>query len=463
MAADERDTRARDRIGHVLNDKWTLESLLGMGGMAAVYGARHRNGARAAVKVLHPDIARIPELRQRFLREGYAANKVEHPGAVKVQDDDVVTSGPDQDAAFLVMELLEGTSLEERIRKGPPIDERELLSLLRALLDVLEVAHAAGVVHRDLKPENVFLLKPAEGADPAKPKVKILDFGLARLSEGRHTIAGLAIGTPSYMPPEQAAGRVVEIDHRADLFALGATAFRILAGRTVHPAPGPMEIVLKMAKEPAPALRSVAPKVSAGVAAVVDRALAFCKEDRFADAAEMRAAVDEALADLDRGAAERSIELSLTGADVVIASTRSAPPPAGELAAFVARPTVLASAPPRPAAPAGEPSGVDSILQRLDLAPRPLRQRWRIMVVGVGAWAAIGVGLALEPARAPTESEAKLPLGWTPAPPPSTGPSASALRGRGRGRGGEIDLPVGSSSAGPRPSPRPLATTSVKH
>ncbi len=446
VAADERDTRAHGRLGSVLNEKWTLETLLGMGGMAAVYAARHRNGARAAVKVLHPDIARIPELRQRFLREGYAANRVEHPGAVKVLDDDVVADGPDAEAAFLVMELLEGVSLEERIRNGPPIGERELLVLLRALLDVLEVAHAAGVVHRDLKPENIFLLRPAEGADPDKPKVKILDFGLARMSEGRQTIAGLAIGTPSYMPPEQAAGRVVEIDHRADLFALGATAFRIRAGRTVHPASNPLEIVLKMAKEPAPPLASVTKGVSPVVAAVVDRALAFEKVNRWADAAAMRAAVDDAIVALD---ADRPVELSLTGADVVIPSGRSAPPPPGEMAAFVARPTVLASAPPRKKEKGKggepEPEGMDSILQRLDLAPRPLRKRWRIMLVGAGAWAAIGVAVALEPEGAPVASEAKL----TGAVPTASATASASTRPRGS-----------SSSSG---SGRPRSVPSAKH
>jgi serine/threonine-protein kinase len=92
----------------VLDGKWTLERLLGSGGMAAVYGARHRNGARAAVKILHRDLSRHQEVRERFLREGYAANRVEHPGAVKVLDDDVIADGPDAGTAYLVMELLEG-------------------------------------------------------------------------------------------------------------------------------------------------------------------------------------------------------------------------------------------------------------------------------------------------------------------------------------------------------------------
>ena len=293
---DDPDERAHERVGSVLNDKWTLERLIGIGGMAAVYAGLHRNGARAAIKVLHPSYARRSDVRERFIREGYAANRVNHSGVVKVLDDDIIEGGPDDGGAFLVMELLEGQSVEDRIERGPPITERELLAILRAVLDVLNSAHKAGVVHRDLKPENLFLARDPDKPD-APQKIKILDFGLARVAEGGggKTMVGLAIGTPSYMPPEQASGRVFEIDGRSDLFALGATSFRVLAGRTVHPAEDALAICARMAKEPAPKLRSVAPQVSAETAAVIDRALEFAREDRWPDAATMRAAVDDAI------------------------------------------------------------------------------------------------------------------------------------------------------------------------
>jgi serine/threonine-protein kinase len=293
--SEDPDELSQQRVGTVLNDKWTLERLVGIGGMAAVYAGLHRNGARAAIKVLHPSYARRPEIRERFLREGYAANRVNHSGVVKVLDDDIIESGPDEGGAFLVMELLEGQSVEDRLEKGPPIAERELLAIMRAVLDVLDAAHKAGVVHRDLKPENLFLAHDPEKPD-AKPRIKILDFGLARLAEGSNkTMAGVAIGTPSYMPPEQAAGRVFEVDHRSDLFALGASCFRILAGRTVHPADGALAICARMAKEPAPKLRSVAPNVSEETANVIDKALEFKREDRWQDAASMRDAAKDAI------------------------------------------------------------------------------------------------------------------------------------------------------------------------
>ena len=270
--------RAALRVGSVLDEKWTLEQLLGVGGMGAVYAARHRNGARAAVKVLHPALTSIDEVRERFLREGYAANRVDHRGAVQVLDDDVVKDGPDAGAAYLVMELLEGESLQERARRAPALTDLELLEVMEAVLDVLAAAHARGVVHRDLKPENVFL---ATDAEREGVRVKVLDFGLARIAEASPmTSAGMAVGTPSFMSPEQASGRNDEIDGRTDVFALGATLFRIVTGRRVHEADNMVELVSLMASEPAPPLRTVKPDAAEALAGVVDRALFFEREDR---------------------------------------------------------------------------------------------------------------------------------------------------------------------------------------
>jgi serine/threonine-protein kinase len=260
--------------------------------MGAVYAARHRNGARAAVKILHPELARMPDVRERFLREGYAANRVEHRGVVQVLDDDVVKSGPDEGSAYLVMELLEGESLQERVLRRPKLTERDLLEIMDAVLDVLAAAHEHGVIHRDLKPENIFLAK-----DPEREgvRVKVLDFGLARIAETSSvTNAGMAVGTPSFMSPEQAAGRSDEIDGRTDVFALGATIFRIVTGRRIHDADNMVQLVILMATTPAPPLKSVAPNVSDAFAKVVDRALTFERNDR-PDANAMRAIVREAL------------------------------------------------------------------------------------------------------------------------------------------------------------------------
>jgi len=297
---DELTDRASVRVGRVLDEKWRLERLLGVGGMAAVYAAKHRNGARAAVKILHPELSREAEVRTRFLQEGYAANKVEHPGAVRVLDDDVVSGGDDDGAAYIVMELLEGESLLDRARRNAaPLPEPEVLAIAEGVLDVLVAAHAHGIVHRDLKPENLFLVRPSNPPPALGPtdgivreppvRVKVLDFGIARIADGGgRTRVGTALGTPSYMAPEQAKGRRDEIDGRTDLFALGATMFRILTGRRVHDADTAPEILAKMATLPAPTVRNIAPEVSVDLAHIIDRALRFKREDRYPDATAMR-------------------------------------------------------------------------------------------------------------------------------------------------------------------------------
>ncbi|MDB4995605.1 MAG: uncharacterized protein JWM74_3037, partial [Myxococcaceae bacterium] len=142
------------RVGTVVRGKWTIDSLIGTGGMAAVYSATHRNGNRVALKVLHVQLSVDNNLRTRFKREGYVANTVTHPGVVRVLDDDVTEDG----AAFLVMELLEGETAAMRSdRLGGRLPIQDAIAILDGLLDVLSVAHGLGVVHRDIKPENIFL------------------------------------------------------------------------------------------------------------------------------------------------------------------------------------------------------------------------------------------------------------------------------------------------------------------
>ncbi len=164
-----------------------------------------------------------------------------------------------------------------------------------------------------LKPENLFLVRSSEdagaGAAPSGPRVKVLDFGLARLVQGQAiTSYGLALGTPSFMSPEQAAGRIDEIDGRTDLFALAATGFRICTGRRIHEAANPVDLVRKMASLAAPRVRSVRPEVSEACSRVIDRALEFRREDRYESAAAMRADVERAVTELEvRGPTQLAI------------------------------------------------------------------------------------------------------------------------------------------------------------
>jgi serine/threonine-protein kinase len=290
---DAMKRRAEARIGAVLRGKWRIDRLIGVGGMAAVYEGTHRNGKRGAIKLLHLELSMDQEARARFLQEGQVANKVAHPGAVIVLDDDTAEDG----AVFLVMELLEGKSVSSIAETRPHNRLRvgESLRLFDQLLDVLVAAHDKGVVHRDIKPENLFLTNDGT--------LKVLDFGLARVMETKGganmTRMGNAMGTPAFMPPEQALGEWDKVDAQSDLWATGASLFTLITGRLVHEAPTLNQLLLKAMTHPAPPIRSILPALPSDVAEVVDRALAFKKEERWPNAAAMQRAVRKAIATIE--------------------------------------------------------------------------------------------------------------------------------------------------------------------
>jgi eukaryotic-like serine/threonine-protein kinase len=301
-AEDALRQRALGRIGSTLHGKYRIDRLLGVGGMACVFAATHRNGNRVAVKMLHSELTLDEDVRARFLREGYVANRLEHPGAVRVLDDDVAEDG----SVFLVMELLEGEPLEavwERVGRRLPL--QDVLRMGLEALDVLAAAHARRVVHRDIKPDNLFVTR--------EQRIKVLDFGIARLCDdgGSATVTrtGRTMGTPAFMPPEQARGRRQEVDARSDVWALGATLFTLVSGRYVHEAETVEEMLICAATQRATPFASVAPGVPAEVAAVVDRALAYAREDRWDSAGPMHAALAKAYATAF-GAAPPAMRLS---------------------------------------------------------------------------------------------------------------------------------------------------------
>ena len=277
--------RAPARVGQVLRGKWHLDELLAVGGMASVFAATHSNGMRGAVKLLHYELSLDEPSRERFLREGYVANKVAHDGAVRVLDDDICEDG----TVYLVMELLEGMTVDAllRSRKSRTFGLGEALRVADRLLDVLAAAHDKGIVHRDIKPENLFLTSDG--------RLKVLDFGIARLREASAdagtTRAGDLLGTPSFMPPEQALGNADQVDPRSDVWSVGATMFRLLTGRPVHHAESVNRVLLAAMTMPAPPIASVLPTVPPALSTIVDRALAFAQADRWPDARVMRAQV----------------------------------------------------------------------------------------------------------------------------------------------------------------------------
>ena len=332
------EAECRKRVGRELGGKWHIDRLVGFGGMAAVYAATHRNGRNAALKLLHANYAAMPQVRERFLREAYIANKIHHPGVVRIEDDDATAEG----VPFLVMELLEGESLEHTVaRRGGKLPVGEVMRLVERVLDIVEEAHAAGIVHRDLKPENLFMTRDGQ--------VKVLDFGIARLLEGTEgttrTREGLVMGTPAFMAPEQALGRWSAVDARTDLWAIGAIAFSLISGRMVHEAPSGNETLVLAASRPAPSLARVSDAPIA-VVRCIDRALSYDMAKRFDDAATMHGDVLRVLAELGKS--------SLPPGPAALAPSRPAPALAApSIPALEVKPP--RSAPPPSAAPPERP------------------------------------------------------------------------------------------------------------
>jgi len=275
------------RVGQVIKGKWTIESLLGVGGMAAVYAAVHRNSTRAALKILHADFAREKTVVERFLREAYVSNKVGHPATVQVQDDDQTENGE----PYLVMELLEGETVRDAWKKsGRTMPVVRVLQIAERVLDCLVACHAINVIHRDLKPANIYITDIGD--------IKVLDFGVAQMRDAtsERTATGTALGTPAYMSPEQAMGLVDQLDGRADLFSVGAMIHALVTGHRINNGRTEQEALVMAATKPVPSVARLAPNLPLEVIALTDKSLQWDRRNRFADAREMQAAVLESLA-----------------------------------------------------------------------------------------------------------------------------------------------------------------------
>ncbi len=279
----------RARVGRVLGGSYRVSRLLGSGGMGAVYEARHVWTDRAvAVKLLHPEHVRRREMVSRFMTEARAASAIRHPNIV-----DVLDMGYDADelTLYIVQELLLGEDLATRLEREGTLGVAAALDLAVPVLGALVSAHRAGIIHRDVKPENVFLASPGEGGAVTP---KLIDFGIARIlsadAEARTTRAGTAVGTPQYMSPEQARGED-DLDARTDVWALGVLLYECLSGVRPFEAANYNLVVVKIVTERPRPLRELCPAVPAPVAAVVDRALALERGDRWADASAMLDAV----------------------------------------------------------------------------------------------------------------------------------------------------------------------------
>jgi serine/threonine protein kinase len=291
-------------VGALLSGRYQIKRLCGEGGMGRVYEAEHIEiGKRVAIKVLHPAYSRTPDLVERFRREARAASRIEHPNVVNVTDFGTTLDG----SLFFVMEYIEGIELGLLIHREGPLATARVLHIAEQMCEALQAAHGVGVIHRDLKPENILLLGPG-GANrtgtstqsspgmevrEASEFVKVLDFGIAKSAEvedhpkygKRLTRPGVAMGTPEYMAPEQAAGHPA--DPRSDIYAVGSIMYEMLTGTAPYEGDNVMEVLHKKANEPPRPLAELRLGLPPAIVALVERAMARSPDDRPQSMADM--------------------------------------------------------------------------------------------------------------------------------------------------------------------------------
>jgi serine/threonine-protein kinase len=279
------DAPSDPRIGLVLQSRYRIEERLGSGGMGVVYLAERIGlGRRVAIKFLHPDIAAQPQFRVRFEREARAMSKLHHPHCVPVIDFGVA------DAPYIVLEYVVGESLSHLLARGP-IPLRRALIIMRQILAGLAHAHNEGIVHRDIKPDNVLLAEATGTGDHAR----LLDFGLAKVTKRAGTASGLlgatAMGTPSYMSPEQARGE--DVDARSDLYSCGVMLFQMLTGKRPFTGSDPLDVLRAHVEDRPPRLVDAAPdmRFPAQLETVLAGALSKNPDGRYASAIDFSEAL----------------------------------------------------------------------------------------------------------------------------------------------------------------------------
>ncbi|HET9959239.1 MAG TPA: serine/threonine-protein kinase [Polyangiaceae bacterium] len=280
-----------DLVGMTLNATYFVERILGEGGMGRVYLARHARilQKRVAIKVLHSEHNRNPEVVARFHREAEAAASISHPNVLSVYDVDRTPQG----RVYIVYEYLEGMELAEHLKNRKKLDVAQALHIIRQVCHGLAAAHSRGVIHRDLKPQNIFLVGDFRDGVPARPHVKILDFGLSRFIEPLEgvelTKVGAVMGTPAYMPPEQALG--LRADQRADVYGVGAVLYKLLTGRPPFHEPSAQATVLAVVSSEPARPRALEPSIPEDLERVIECALSRDPANRYGDMWELERAL----------------------------------------------------------------------------------------------------------------------------------------------------------------------------
>ena len=454
-------------VGQTISGKYKLLRLLGDGGMGSVYEAEHlRLGTHVAIKVLHAELARRTGIAERFVQEARVAAQIKSPHIVQVTDVDHTPEG----IAYLVMELLQGETLSGVVRREKKLSVSVALNYTTQILQALEAAHALGVIHRDLKPDNVFVTFAG-----GKPVLKLIDFGIAKLKTQQTgqtknlTVAGMLMGTPEYMAPEQAhsAGNV---DVRADLYAVGVMMYEMLSGQPPVEAADPRVLIGKVERGEVTPLVQAAPGIEPMLAGFVHRAMAPRPELRFANATEMRLALDDIMSGKRQGTAklaQKDASPSAQAAALGLADTAQpiapnakgtgtvmgapveaalsvTPTPRGATQGVPAMP--MAMMPVQPAQP--YPSAHPPVLAA---TPAPARKRGNGLIVLLAVVAlALGAGAVVTYVMStqPTQPVATIDLGQTAAPPPTTAANTTNPPIT-------PTAPVTTLTPGPTPAPQP--------
>jgi serine/threonine-protein kinase len=273
-----------DLVATTLCGTYRIVRILGEGSMGRVYEAQHVRIAnkRFAIKTLHADLSGHPDIVARFQREAEAAASISSPHVVGVYDVDRAPDG----RPFLVSEFLEGKELAEHLQQVGKMAVGPAVRVVRQLCKALEAAHARGVVHRDMKPENVFLT-----GELGRPIAKVLDFGISKVDDKGSSITktGMVLGTPSFMAPEQARGQPV--DHRVDIYAVGAILYTLLTGRRPFDGDDPGATLLAVMEGQATRPRVLEPSIPEALELVIQRAMAKSASERFATMADLHTAL----------------------------------------------------------------------------------------------------------------------------------------------------------------------------
>ena len=384
--------------GDLIGGKYRLLRTIGDGGMGVVYEARHETlGTAVALKFLKAELAQMPGLAARFLREARVAANIASPHVAHVSDVDTATDG----SPYLVMELLNGEPLQRLLDKQTKLPLTQAVDFALQILSGLEAAHAVSVVHRDLKPDNVFVTP-----GPSGPFLKLLDFGIAKVLEPSEaqrglTRSGVVMGTAEYMPPEQLYA-ASDVDARADLYALGVMLFEMLSGKRPADGNDAEVIVGKVLSGQVFALETLEPTLPAGLVSVVRRAIAADRDARFHSARDFRAAL-EPFATF--GAGDRT-----SGVPKTLSEER----PSGERGALSSRGSTEPAAAPIIAAPGwGTPQGPPGRI----IVHRRRRPIALILALSLSALAAAGAVVVLLVPQAHKEPE--------PTPTPNLPPEPS--------------------------------------